>query len=167
MLPPIPLSIPVNPETAIQQRHPEEESRYYTLQPPLSEPLLPDDTETDIDAAQNTGDETTATASTSVLHGNQSLSLLLMVKRLTHYPRSQTELAGTVILGVLSMILFVYGMVFLYKCMCPRNYAKWRSNWGKGHGKRKKSPYYKQIRESMPLVLEGHLQVRSRKCLGG
>ena len=173
MLPAIPVSISIPPDTAIQQRHPVEEARF-ALQSnarAAAGSFSPHDATngdeheavTDSNGELATEHGVIGGEASEAFHPNQSLSFLLLVKRVLHYPRNQKELVVTIMLGAVSLILFAYGMMVLYKCMCPRNYAKWRtSGWGSGRharAKNKKSPYYKQIRESVPLVLEGHLQV--------
>ena len=51
-------------------------------------------------------------------------------------------------------------MVALYKCMCSRNYSRWRHSWARHRRQRSRGAYYKQIKESVPLLLKGHSQVR-------
>ena len=77
------------------------------------------------------------------------------------YPKSRRELLITVLLVVFSVICVSYFSIALYHCICPKNYSRWRSRWFKG-GRRKgrNSQYYKQIVESVPKVLRGHLQVK-------
>ena len=95
-----------------------------------------------------------------VISGQPPLDISQVIEKLVRYPRTRKELVTTVLLGIASAILLVYSMTKLYQCMCSRNYAKWRSSWSKQKRQRiRHSPYYKQIRESVPLVLEGHAQV--------
>lgn len=82
-----------------------------------------------------------------------------VLKNFFRYPRTRKEQVITVLLGIASGILCAYIFMLLYKCMCSRNYAKWRSSWSKTRRSRFNWPYYKQIRESVPLLLQGHLQV--------
>ncbi|KAK2173041.1 hypothetical protein NP493_908g00028 [Ridgeia piscesae] len=91
---------------------------------------------------------------------NQSQSFLAIMRhRLTVYPRTKTEFILTLILGFASTILLTYALMMLYKCMCPRDYARWRSSWGYGRRRRKRnSPYFNQIQDAVPLVLAGHTQ---------
>ena len=142
MLPSIQLSMTITPEDAIQLRHPLESKVVASL------PQHPDL------VVGFHGDNNLS------FDSNQSLSLSKVMQRLTVYPRTQHELAATILLGIATLILSMYFMVLLYRCMCSRNYAKWRASWHR-HRKahRKSSPYYKQIRESVPLILEGHSHV--------
>lgn len=80
------------------------------------------------------------------------------------YPKSEREYVYTVILCILTVIIISYFMSYLYRCMCSRNYSRWRHSWGRG-GRRRSKGYFKQIKESMPLVLAGHKQ--SIECLLG
>ena len=85
--------------------------------------------------------------------------LFSVVKNFFRYPRTRKEQVITVLLGIASAVLLTFLIVSLYRCMCSRNYAKWRSSWSKTRRSRFNWPYYKQIRESVPLLLQGHLQV--------
>ncbi len=93
-------------------------------------------------------------------------------------PQNRVELVLTVLLGLASLVLGIYFMMILYKCVCPRNYAKWRSSWGtQGRTSRERLRYQKKIRESVPLLLQGHNQAVDcvvtdgplvvTSCLGG
>ena len=79
---------------------------------------------------------------------------------LQYYPKSRKEYAITICLGVLSVICISYFIMALYKCMCSRKYSKWRASWSKAARKGKMNNYIKQIKDSLPIVLRGHLQVR-------
>ncbi|KAK3101013.1 hypothetical protein FSP39_000257 [Pinctada imbricata] len=72
------------------------------------------------------------------------------------YPKSKRELLATILLVVFSIICLSYFSVALYHCICPKNYAKWRARWFRR--KSKQSQYFRQIVESVPKVLKGHLQ---------
>ncbi|BFZ00983.1 hypothetical protein BsWGS_04023 [Bradybaena similaris] len=80
------------------------------------------------------------------------------------YPRSQKEYIITVLLCFLSVIVLTYFMSVLYRCMCSRNYSRWRHSWHRSTRRRSKG-YLKQIKESVPLVLSGHTQ--NIECLLG
>lgn len=81
-----------------------------------------------------------------------------VLRNFFRYPRTRKEQVITVLLGIASAVLLTFLIVSLYRCMCSRNYAKWRSSWSKTRRSRFNWPYYKQIRESVPLFLQGHLQ---------
>ena len=82
------------------------------------------------------------------------------------YPKSQREFFITVCFCFLSVIVISYFMVALYKCMCSRNYSRWRHSWTRHYNRRQRNrgAYYKQIKESVPLLLKGHNQVREPEC---
>ncbi|KAK3733745.1 hypothetical protein RRG08_026859 [Elysia crispata] len=80
------------------------------------------------------------------------------------YPKSRHEFVATVVLCILSVIVITYFMTMLYRCMCSRNYSRWRHSWARS-GRRRSRGYFKQIKESVPLVLSGHTQ--SIECLLG
>jgi len=79
-------------------------------------------------------------------------------------PRTNIELVLTILLAIASVILAVNGLLTMYKCMCSRNYARWRLSWQrKRHVRRRRhgevTGYYTEFRETVPLVLSGHKQV--------
>ncbi|XP_012945124.1 sterol regulatory element-binding protein cleavage-activating protein [Aplysia californica] len=80
------------------------------------------------------------------------------------YPKSQREFVITIVLCVLSVIVITYFMMYLYRCMCSRNYSRWRHSWTRANRRRSRG-YIKQIKESVPLVLSGHSQ--NIECLLG
>ena len=48
-------------------------------------------------------------------------------------------------------------MVVLYRCVCSRNYAEWRSSWNGPYDKLPTNDLYTQIvQESVPIELKGH-----------
>lgn len=74
------------------------------------------------------------------------------------------ELVLTILLAIASVILAVNGLLTMYKCMCSRNYARWRSSWQRRRHVRRRwrgdaAGYYIEFRETVPLVLSGHKQV--------
>jgi len=82
------------------------------------------------------------------------------------------ELVLTILLAIASGILAINGLLTLYKCMCSRNYARWRASWSsqskrqlrrRGRGVTTTTGgsggYYTEFRETVPLVLAGHKQV--------
>jgi len=75
------------------------------------------------------------------------------------YPKSRFEFIVTVSLGFLSVICITYFIMVLYRCMCSKKYSKWRASWNRVPKNKGKHMYYKQIKEALPIVLRGHLQV--------
>ena len=96
---------------------------------------------------------------TDDLSPNKSSPLDLVMQRLVRAPRTRLELVATVLFVVASFVLLTFILIYMYKCMCSRNYAKWRSSWERSRRSRKGATYYKKIRESLPIVLRGHMQV--------
>lgn len=82
------------------------------------------------------------------------------------YPKSRREYVITVSLGLLSVICISYFVVALYHCICPRNYGKWRQKWMRGGRKSRQNGYFRQIKASLPKVLKGHSQVKSKTDIG-
>ncbi|KAI4501299.1 hypothetical protein M0802_003672 [Mischocyttarus mexicanus] len=71
-------------------------------------------------------------------------------------PSSPMEIFLTALLCLISVIVVVYTMVVLYRCICSRNYAEWRASW---HQQEKTHDSVTQlVLEAVPLVLEGHTQ---------
>lgn len=138
ILPSIHLLINVSPDFAVNVRHPSETDVAY-LNPPQN--LSPWDP-----SGQFT------------IEPNQSSSL---IQRLVRYPRTKVEFVITILLGIASICLLFFITLSMYKCVCSRNYAKWRASWQRRL--RKANKYYKQIRESVPLILNGHIQ--SVECI--
>ncbi|XP_014669336.1 PREDICTED: sterol regulatory element-binding protein cleavage-activating protein-like [Priapulus caudatus] len=86
------------------------------------------------------------------------------------------ELIITLLLALPSVCFIIYIMVFLYRCMCSRNYDKWRASWQLG---RRASSLRAagQLQEAAPVALRGHRQeveciaadgaTVASACLGG
>ena len=96
------------------------------------------------------------------LHGvptSKPLNLTMILNKLVRYPQTEKEYVVTVLLGIASLFVFTYFMTLCYKCMCSRNYHKWRTSWARNKRRNRQARYYKQIRDAVPFVLEGHQQV--------
>lgn len=76
-----------------------------------------------------------------------------------YYPKSRSEFVLTVSLTFLSVICVTYFIMVMYRCMCSKKYSKWRASWNKIPKNSKGNTYYKQMKEAVPIVLRGHLQV--------
>ena len=138
MLPTIHLSMTVTPDEAVEMRHTQEmASASHAYQ----------------QAAQWVGHEE------SQSNPNHSSPLDIVLQRLTRYPRTTLELVATVLFYIANILILTLSTMWLYKCMCSRNYAKWRSSWNKNRKSKKGTQYYKMIRESLPIMLRGHVQV--------
>ncbi|XP_071102680.1 sterol regulatory element-binding protein cleavage-activating protein-like [Haliotis cracherodii] len=139
VLPPIRLSAIIDPQTAVDLRH-SAEFDYYAHPGP--------DGEGHTHPIKDTNASDIANRIPYYMYDPEHLK--------TFYPKSKKEFTITLCLAFLSVIVISYFMIMLYKCMCSRNYSKWRRSWTKV--KRRKKGYYKQIKESVPLVLKGHRQ---------
>ena len=134
----------VTPEEAINLRHKDEEY------PGRDDDTLPDPKPTNHDPKVPPDLATLP----------KPLNLTIVFERFFRKPETQTELVMTILLGIASFILFTYCFTALYKCMCSRNYPKWRAKLDKWKRVREpKMPYFKAIRDAVPLVLDSHIQV--------
>lgn len=147
MLPSIHLSLVVTPDQAEAMRHPDES--------PIGHIDTLPGTEGHYLEPQNHFMNITS---------GGSFNFTVVIKRFFRQPQSRLELFMTILLGIASFILLTYFLTVLYKCMCPRSYGKRRIDGGRRI--KKQSPYYKQIRETVPLVLDSHLQVRRFRLYG-
>ncbi len=141
ILPPILLSIAVDPKSAISTRNPLESDpqifRQFLSPPGLHSPIDPNDERDDY------------------LDGMNGES----------YPWSSGEIFITIGLSVPSIIFMIYVFVLMYRCMCTRNYAEWRASWSqtlrltKGQSNKKGTPSYEYFNfETNPIRLQSHEQ---------
>ncbi|KAL8598351.1 hypothetical protein ACOMHN_047672 [Nucella lapillus] len=152
ILPSIHLSIKVDADTAQKLRHPSEQQGYMR-QPdvlPTGVGKVPQTSENSKNMWSHVGGSLHSLP--SYMYDAQKLKAF--------YPKSQREFFITVCLCILSVIVISYFMVALYKCMCSRNYSRWRHSWTRHYNRRQrnKGTYYKQIKESVPILLKGHIQ---------
>ena len=172
MLPSIHLSIVIPPEEALSMRHQDEikESSHFsqnTFQRPNSETSLVENEhghtyhhETLLPPKTEPHDPNLTSHQVA---NSKPLNLTMVLTKLIRYPQTEKEYVVTVLLGVASLIVFTYFMTLCYKCMCSRNYHKWRTSWARNKRRNRQARYYKQIRDAVPFVLEGHQQVSSRQ----
>lgn len=66
------------------------------------------------------------------------------------------EIFLATLLCLISVIVVAYTMIVLYRCICSRNYAEWRTSWHKQD--KTQDSVTQLVLEAMPLVLEGHTQ---------
>ncbi|KAB7498556.1 Sterol regulatory element-binding protein cleavage-activating protein, partial [Armadillidium nasatum] len=77
-------------------------------------------------------------------------------------PSSPAELLLTAIFVIPALAVLIYATIALYRCVCSRNYAEWRSSkWGKDAFRDVTSQI---IGEAVPLILSGH--PHDVECLG-
>ena len=161
LLPPVHLSMIIGPESAKMLRHPKEvieaESRYVcslflknncvAICPKTTSNLFSfpsrnlqhqDAEETDSDLFDE-----------EIISGSPELSPFA--------PTSPSELFLAFVLCFPSLLFILYLVVVLYRCVCSRNYAEWRSSWNYGPYDKPSNDLYTQIvQESVPIELKGH-----------
>ena len=73
-------------------------------------------------------------------------------------PTSPSELFLAFVLCFPSLLFILYLVVVLYRCVCSRNYAEWRTSWNYGPDQKiSTNDFYTQIvQESVPIELKGH-----------
>ncbi|XP_065216116.1 sterol regulatory element-binding protein cleavage-activating protein [Planococcus citri] len=91
-------------------------------------------------------------------------------------PSSPMEIFMTALLCIVSVFVVAYTFVVLYRCMCTRNYAEWRSSWASSSNDESSSPT-QVVLEALPITIEGHAHliecvssdnnVIVSTCLGG
>lgn len=147
ILPSICISAPLQPKAAASQRHPLEfqNAKRFNWQA-LSAAF----------DAIDMGDEYDTNPTTSPV-GRHLKTGILNDDDDPYIPSSPVELALTVLLAIPSLIFIGYLVVVLYRCICSRNYAEWRSSWTKAN-ETAQDHYTQVVFEAVPLVLDGHLQ---------
>ncbi|XP_042909704.1 sterol regulatory element-binding protein cleavage-activating protein [Parasteatoda tepidariorum] len=143
ILPPIHVSVAVEPEVAIELRNPKDfeisKKSYWQF---LSSGEIKDG---DIDD--------------------------LLSRDLPYHPSSPGEVAIAITLAIPSLLFFIYLMVVLYRCMCSKHYAEWRSSWKNATGSEGNRLGYSDgaadanlVMETFPLKLCGHSQDLEYLC---
>ena len=170
MLPSIHLSMVIAPEEAFNMRHQDEikisshlsQNAFQRLNSETS--LVEDEshhTDHHPDSLLPKTDPHDPNLTSHQVPTSKPLNLTMVLTKLIRYPQTEKEYVVTVLLGVASLIVFTYFMTLCYKCMCSRNYHKWRTSWARNKRRNRQARYYKQIRDAVPFVLEGHQQVSS------
>ncbi|CAL1263212.1 unnamed protein product [Larinioides sclopetarius] len=95
----------------------------------------------------------------------------LLSRDLPYHPSSPGEVAIAIALAVPSLLFFVYLMVVLYRCMCSKHYAEWRTSWKNSTGLESSRAGYSEsaadanlVMETFPLKLCGHSQDLEYLC---
>ncbi|XP_065352415.1 sterol regulatory element-binding protein cleavage-activating protein [Cloeon dipterum] len=140
ILPPITISAAVSPQQAQILRNPYEKdfpvlSQWQKLVAAL-DPI-------DLNGAQGNPD--------AIKDSQPSIS------EVPYVPQSPMELFFIAILCIISVLVVAYFLIVLYRCVCTRNYAEWRSSWTNGESVNADSST-QVVFETMPMVLEGHPQ---------
>ncbi|GFU36985.1 sterol regulatory element-binding protein cleavage-activating protein [Nephila pilipes] len=86
----------------------------------------------------------------------------LLSRDLPYHPSSPGEVAIAIALAIPSLLFFIYLMVVLYRCMCSKHYAEWRTSWKNStavDGMYSESAADANlVMETFPLKLYGHSQ---------
>lgn len=167
MLPPIRLSIPVRPERLAEVRNSRDgeylsRSRWKSLASALDSLDVLDGDDSDFGSSSSSGDAGGSLGGGSGGNGGPDEDT-----KTPYVPSSPIQIILCTLLAIPSVAFIAYVTVVLYRCICSRHYAEWRSSstfWGwiwngnAGGGLTQESrEYYSQIvAESMPLVLDGH-----------
>lgn len=145
ILPTIHLSAIVNPQEAIDMRHPSEQ------QGGPSKQVIPD-------FDKNMESSSLPLNKGEVPDINDHILWYLHKYDSEHikhlYPKSSREVVITVFIVILGFICISYFIAACYHKLCPRDYGRRKSK----SKQRKKGMYFKQIKESVPKVLQGHIQ---------
>ncbi|XP_054714405.1 sterol regulatory element-binding protein cleavage-activating protein-like [Uloborus diversus] len=92
----------------------------------------------------------------------------LLSRDLPYHPSSPGEVALAIALAVPSLLFLIYLMVVLYRCMCSKHYAEWRTSWKNLESNRmgysEGTADANLVMETFPLKLQGHLQELEYLC---
>ncbi|XP_069110525.1 sterol regulatory element-binding protein cleavage-activating protein-like [Argopecten irradians] len=144
ILPTIHLSMIVDPQEALDKRHPSEQDGS------PSKSIIPQfDKFQESSSLPVDKNEVPDELSAWYLHNYADPE---NIKQL--YPKSYREVVITVFIVLLGFICISYFIAACYHKLCPRDYGRRKSK----SKHRKKGMYYKQIKESVPKVLHGHVQ---------
>lgn len=72
------------------------------------------------------------------------------------HPASRAEATLVLALSIPTVLFIVYLFVTLYRCMCSRNYAEWRSSWSNLYQSRDPDTFL--VMDTYPIELQGHSQ---------
>nr|XP_018911050.1 PREDICTED: sterol regulatory element-binding protein cleavage-activating protein [Bemisia tabaci]XP_018911059.1 PREDICTED: sterol regulatory element-binding protein cleavage-activating protein [Bemisia tabaci] len=141
VLPPIYLAHPISPDRAKAMRNPHEKVVEFQWQS-LAVALDPLDF---------------SDSNINMKLGSKSRHGSLLSTDAPFIPSSPMELLLTSLLCGISVLVLAYTTTVLYRCVCSRNYAEWRSGWlrdndtGAEHG-------LQVVLEAVPIALVGHSQ---------
>lgn len=135
MLPPLYLSHVVSPERAIVMRNPQERAFQFQWER-LAAALDPlEFSEVNMKAQSHTG------------------------LGAPFIPSSPMEVFLTSLLCIISVIVVAYGVYVIYRCVCTKNYAEWRSSWMSNDEENNViNSRLQVVLEAVPIPLIGHPQ---------
>lgn len=76
----------------------------------------------------------------------------------TMHPASRAEATLVLALSVPTVLFLVYLLVTLYRCMCSRNYAEWRTSWSTLYPSSPRAGDTFLLLDTYPIELQGHAQ---------
>jgi len=122
ILPSICVSVTVDPKAVIPRRHPHESQRGQVFNwQALAQAFDPIDLVDEYDSPSPTGAPVGKTIRKGLINASDD----------PYVPSSPVELALVMLLAIPSVIFIAYLFVVLYRLVCSRNYAEWRSSWTK------------------------------------
>ncbi|KAG0432246.1 hypothetical protein HPB47_021045, partial [Ixodes persulcatus] len=74
------------------------------------------------------------------------------------HPASRAEATLVLALSIPTVLFVVYLFVTLYRCMCSRNYAEWRTSWSTLYPSGCQDPDTFLVMDTYPIELQGHSQ---------
>uniref|UniRef100_A0A1Q3F4Q8 Sterol regulatory element-binding protein cleavage-activating protein n=1 Tax=Culex tarsalis TaxID=7177 RepID=A0A1Q3F4Q8_CULTA len=134
VLPSIKLSHAVSPQVAQKLRNPDEKAPHHFQWKALAAALDP----LDLNDA-DTGDVP------NINTGNAPF-----------YPKTPMEILLSCMLIAVSIFMVTYLLVMLYRCMCTRNYAEWRTSWTADSENEQEPKQEQRVLEGVPIQVNGH-----------
>ncbi|GIX67771.1 sterol regulatory element-binding protein cleavage-activating protein [Caerostris extrusa] len=88
-----------------------------------------------------------------------------------YHPSTPGEVAIAIALAIPSLLFLIYIMIVMYRCMCSKHYAEWRTSWKNSNGVDTNRAGYSEsaadanlVMETYPLKLHGHSQDLEYLC---
>ncbi|XP_062563503.1 sterol regulatory element-binding protein cleavage-activating protein [Armigeres subalbatus] len=132
VLPSIKLSHAVSPQVALKLRNPDEKAPHHFQWKALAAALDPLDL-SDVDSGDTPSMSTT---------------------NAPFYPKTPMEILLSCMLIAVSIFVVAYTLIMLYRCLCTRNYAEWRTSWTESETEEPKQE--QRILEGVPIQVNGH-----------
>ncbi|EEC13205.1 sterol response element binding protein cleavage-activating protein, putative, partial [Ixodes scapularis] len=83
------------------------------------------------------------------------------------HPASRAEATLVLALSIPTVLFIVYLFVTLYRCMCSRNYAEWRTSWSTLYPSGCQDPDTFLVMDTYPIELRGHSQPGASAAVSG
>lgn len=72
------------------------------------------------------------------------------------YPKTPMEMILASILAIISVIVLIYSLIVIYRCICSRNYAEWRASWSDKEEQEEKTEH---VLDGVAVQVNGHRHV--------